>query len=90
MKKFHTVDKDIRKAKTQEILTLLQELDRLYHSGSLAEYEQLWQTVEQKVRQTLPGFSLAYAEIYTAGSSRAADGRMIHVLVPMKERDADS
>jgi hypothetical protein len=71
----------------QHILTRLQELDRLYHSDTLAEYETKWQAVEQEVRQTLPGFTIAYAEIYLSGSSRLASGRMNHVLVPRNERN---
>jgi hypothetical protein len=89
MKQRRSIDTDILKRRIEEILVLLQELDRVYHSGSLAEYERKYQTVEQKVRQTLPGLTIAYAEIYTAGSSRAADGRMTHVLLLLKERKPD-
>ncbi len=87
MQQFHTSDTDIRNDRLKEILTLLQELDLTYHQDSLAEYERKYQAAEHQVRQTLPGFTLAYAEIYTAGSSRSADGRMTHVLLPIPSED---
>ena len=67
-----------------DILTLLQNLDRLYCSETLSEYEQILHTIEQQVKQTFPGFTVAYAEIYTAGSERYQHGGMRHVLVPEK------
>ena len=66
----------------QAILEALGELDRTYHQDSLAEYEKTWQRVDQQVQQTLPGFTIAYVEIYTAGSDREPLGSMRHVLLP--------
>ena len=68
----------------QDILVSLQELDRLYCSSSLTEYEQTWQRVEQQVRLVLPGFTIAYAEVYMAGQEREAHGGMRHVLFPLE------
>jgi hypothetical protein len=66
----------------QHILTQLQELDNLYCSDSFEVYDKTWQTVEQQVQQTLPGFTIAYAEIYNSGNERKALGGMRHVLLP--------
>ena len=66
----------------QQILTSLQELDRLYHSDSLEAYEQLWQTTAKLVQQVFPGFTIAYAELYNSGISRLTEATMSHVLVP--------
>ncbi len=71
----------------EDILTSLQELDQLYHADSLAEYEKMLQIVAAQAEQIFPGFTIAYAEIYTAGRARQADGRMAHVLLPVKERN---
>ncbi len=57
----------------------------LYHLCSLEAYEQTWQNVEEQLRQIFPGFTLAYAEIYTAGHEREAHGGMRHVLLPIKD-----
>ncbi len=65
-----------------DILTFLQELDRFYASGTLTEYEQMWQAVCQHREHTLPGFTLAYAEIHLAGRERSQNGNMAHGLVP--------
>jgi hypothetical protein len=62
--------------------TLLQELDRLYYSVSIEEYEQTLQTMVQQVQEAIPGFTIGYAELYTSGSERTSDGSMHHVLVP--------
>jgi hypothetical protein len=70
----------------QLILTLLHELDCCYRSGSLEAYEHNWQIVAAQVNQTFPGFTIAYAEIYTVGSEREAHGGMRHVLLPKPER----
>ena len=70
----------------EHILTSLRELDSLYHTGTLRKYEQTWQTVEQQVQQSFPGFTIAYAEIYTAGAEREAHGGMRHVLLPKPAR----
>ncbi len=67
-----------------DILVSLQELDRLYGSSSLTEYESMWQSVEQQVRFVLPGFTIAYAEVYMAGQERQAHGGMRHVLFPLE------
>ena len=66
----------------QLILTLLQDLDRLYSSDSLSEYEQTLQKAVERVQQTFPGFTIAYAEITTAGAERKQHGGMHHVLLP--------
>ena len=65
----------------QQLLTLLSDLDRLYHDGSLAEYEQTLQTAIKQVQQTFPGFTIAYAEIATIGEERYLHGGMRHVLL---------
>ena len=70
----------------QHILTNLQELDRLYHEDSLDAYEKLWQQTARLVRHTLPGFTIAYAELYNSGMSRLSDTAMRHVLVPVPEQ----
>jgi hypothetical protein len=67
------------------ILARLQELDTLYRSFPLAAYEETWQAVAQEVSQQFSGFTVAYAEIYTAGSEREAHGGMRHVLLPIKD-----
>jgi|GEM_PF-2162860 len=64
------------------ILILLHKLDCLYRSDSLAEYEQCWQEATKQVETIFPGFTVAYAEIYTAGQERKANGGMHHVLLP--------
>ena len=69
----------------KDVTTLLDELDRLYHADSLTEYEQTLQTVAQQVHQTFPGFTIAYAEIATAGAARQQHGGMRHVLLPQQE-----
>jgi len=66
----------------QDIHLSLQELDRLYHADTLAAYERLWQAVAQQVSLLFPGFTIAYAEVYTAGQEREAHGGMRHVLYP--------
>ena len=73
----------------KQLLTRLKELDTLYHTCSLEAYEQTWQSVEQQVQHTFPGFTIAYAEIYTAGSERRAHGGMRHVLLPIKDIPPD-
>ena len=69
----------------QDIATLLQELDTLYTATALDEYEEAIRTVEQQVQETFPGFTIAYAEIYTAGADREPLGSMRHVLLPQQE-----
>ena len=70
----------------QQILTSLQELDRLYHSDCLEAYEQHWQTTAKLVQQVFPGFTIAYAELYNTGISRLSHGTMSHVLVPITQQ----
>ena len=89
MKQSHSIEKldtAILRDAWQDILPLLQDLDRLYCSNTLTEYEQTLQTVAEQVAQTFPGFTIAYAEIYTAGSERYQHGGMRHVLLPQPER----
>jgi len=69
----------------QQILTSLQELDRLYSSDTLAEYEQRWQIAAQQIQRALPGFTIGYAEVYNSGTFRVPDRKMSHVLVPKQE-----
>ncbi len=66
----------------QPLLTLLEELDRLYCSETLSEYEQTLHHLEQQVQQIFPGFTIAYAEIAIVGCKREQHGGMRHVLVP--------
>lgn len=68
----------------QPIFTLLHELDRLYRSDSLEVYETRWQIVAQQIQQVLPGFTIAYAELYNSGIFHLPDGSMHHVLVPQQ------
>lgn len=70
----------------QHMQTLLQELDRLYHDDSLDAYEKQWQKAAKLVRHALPGFTIAYAELYNSGVSRLSDAAMRHVLVPVTEQ----
>jgi len=72
------------------LLNTLAELDSLYDADSLATYEQAWQSVVQEVHECLPGFTVAYAEIYTAGHERNANGGMCHVLLPLSERNGQN
>jgi hypothetical protein len=60
----------------------LQELDHLYHAGDLDQYEQYWLTACHHAERFFPGFTIAYAELYSSGSERIPDGSMRHVLVP--------
>jgi len=69
----------------QFLLTSLQELDRLYREDSLVAYGKQWQTTARLVRHAFPGFTIAYAEIHTAGAEREAHGGMRHVLLPQQE-----
>ena len=71
----------------QEIFDALQRLDQLYHADNLSTYEQYWQDVCKRIETLYPGFTLAYAEIYSAGSTREPLGSMRHVLLPI-ERNA--
>lgn len=69
------------------VLASLRELDCLYQAENLETYEQTWQHVEQIIQHIFPGFTIAYAELYTAGQERTAHGGMRHVLVPLPERN---
>ena len=70
----------------ETILTHLQELDHLYHEDTLDEYEKQCQATARLVRQTLPGFIIAYAELYNSGIFRLSDAAISHVLVPIPEQ----
>jgi len=73
---------------TQSPLTQqLQELDELYYTASLAVYEAALQSAVNQLEQVLSDFTIAFAEIYTAGCERQAHGGMRHVLMPT-ERSA--
>jgi hypothetical protein len=69
----------------QNILTQLQELDRLYHADCMEAYETLWQRTAKQVQHAFPGFTIAYAELYNSGISRLSDATMSHVLVPQPD-----
>ena len=60
----------------------LQELDRLYHAGDFEAYEQSWLIACHHAERYFPGFTIAYAELYTSGNDRIPDGSMHHVLLP--------
>jgi hypothetical protein len=65
----------------------LHELDELYYTAPLAVYEAALQLAVKQLQQVLPAFTIAFAEIATAGSERQAHGGMHHVLMPT-ERNA--
>lgn len=64
------------------LLDILKELDVLYQASMLDVYEQTWQNVEKIIQHLFPGFTLAYAEIYNAGTTRDQMHHMGHCLVP--------
>lgn len=71
----------------QELMQLLLTLDRLYRDPSLDEYEKARQMVEAKIKETLPGFTVAYAvEIGTVGAGEETyqHGGVAHVLLPLR------
>ena len=74
----------------QQILQSLHELDRLYREDSLEAYEKQWQETARLVKRLLPGFTIAYAELYNSGISRLSDAAMSHVLVPVPEHRVHS
>ena len=59
----------------------LQELDKLYHTASQAIYEAALQLAVTRLACTLPGLTIAYAEIWNEGSSQIQHGGMRHVLM---------
>lgn len=59
----------------QEILPILRCLDEIYHTGSLDDYETLWQEVVRQVDALFPSFTPSHAEIFTEGKGREATGR---------------
>ena len=65
----------------------LYELDKLYHTAPLAIYETALQAAITQIERAFPGFTIAYAEIYAAGSQREAHGGMRHVLLPLPAHD---
>ncbi len=65
----------------------LKELDELYYTASLTIYEAMLQRAIAQLEHSLPGFTMALAEIYTVGSERQAHGGMRHVFMPV-ERSA--
>ncbi len=70
----------------RHIQPLLQELDRLYRSDALAEYEKQWQLAAEQIEREFPGFTIAYAELYNSGIARMPDGKMSHVLMPQTRK----
>ncbi len=69
------------------LFALLAELDQLYTTETLTEYEEAIQTVERKVQSVCPGFTIAYAELATVGEKRTLSGAMAHVLVPQRTEE---
>lgn len=66
----------------------LQELDELYYTAPLALYEATLRLAIAQLEHILPGFTIAFAEIYTIGSERQAHGGMCRIFVPV-ERNAE-
>lgn len=64
----------------------LQELDELYYTVPLAIYEATLQLAIAQLERMFPGFTIAFAEIYTIGSARQAHGGMCHVIM-LEERE---
>ncbi|HLG78899.1 MAG TPA: hypothetical protein VKX46_20985 [Ktedonobacteraceae bacterium] len=62
----------------------LQELDELYYTAPLALYEATLHLAIVQLQDILPGFTIAFAEIYAIGSERLAHGGMGHVFVPVE------
>ncbi len=65
----------------------LAELDELYYTAPLAVYEATLQLAIAQLQKSLPGFTIAFAEIFTTGSERRLHGGMRHVIMP-EEREA--
>jgi hypothetical protein len=62
----------------------LEELDELYYTAPLALYEATLQLEIAQLEQILPGFTIAFAEIFTVGSEREQHGGMRHVFMPIE------
>lgn len=60
----------------------LYELDDLYYTAPLADYETALRSAIRQLEPAFPGLTIAFAEIYTTGSNRQAHGGMRHVLIP--------
>ena len=65
----------------------LYELTELYYAAPLAAYEGALQLAVKQLQQVLSAFTIAFAEIHTAGSERQAHSGMRHVFMPT-ERNA--
>ena len=65
----------------------LEELDELYYTASLTLYEATLQLEIAQLQHILPGFTIAFAEIFTVGAEREQHGGMRHVFIPI-ERSA--
>jgi hypothetical protein len=77
----------------EELRQALLDLDELYHSLTIAEYEQERAKVERRVQELLPGFTVAYAvEIGSVGSGEEGytHGGVAHVLMPVRKKVASS
>lgn len=59
----------------------LEELDELYYIASLALYEATLQLAISQLERMLPGFTIAFAEIFTVGAERQQHGGMRHVIM---------
>jgi hypothetical protein len=60
----------------------LRELDELYDTPTFGNYEAQWRLVAKEIERDYPGFSLAYAQVFTTGIRRVTRGEYRHVLVP--------
>lgn len=62
----------------------LEELDELFYTAPLALYEATLQLAIAQLEHILPGFTIAFAEIYTVGTDRQQHGGMSHVFMPIE------
>ena len=62
----------------------LQELNDLHYTSSGAVYETALQKAIEQLQQVFPDFTIAFAEIWSEGSSQPLHGGMRHVLMPIE------
>jgi len=62
----------------------LDELNNLYYTLFIDEYEKALQSAVKQVEEKYPGFTIALAEVVTVGHDRLAHGGMRHVLLPIE------
>jgi hypothetical protein len=72
--------------KNQQLTTSeqLQELDELYYTIPQDIYEAELHLAVTQLAYILPGFTIAYAEIWSEGSERIQHGGIRHVLTPIE------